>query len=285
MHEPVGGRRLALLGNEFAAVKTIAKDPEAEALLRPRCGNNRVSASGRSLLHHSMAMRSGPSTRTTAWVAPPPRELCGGPSGTVRKRHLDRFRPLEQPQRPQWRFALDPLRPRRRLSRRQTMLRRRRHAQRVPEYGCPAAGARPRARPPIRAAMRSIRAANSSLSCTLASRSRCCCTTISTRLADRRMRSKPKPGSSGSFSASSRSRNSRSITSGLVTGCPVSTAIARTAPSVRKKWASSRRAPLPCRSIASTSIAAKPGQRRRDHGFGGDRFGKAFFDDIIRQRF
>ena len=43
---------------------------------------------------------------------------------------------------------------------------------------------------------------------------------------------------------------------GLVTGCPVSTAIARTTPSVRKKCASSRRAPLPCLSIAATSIAA-----------------------------
>ena len=44
---------------------------------------------------------------------------------------------------------------------------------------------------------------------------------------------------------------------GLVTGCPVSTAIARTAPSVRKKLASSRRAPLPCLSIAATSICGE----------------------------
>ena len=42
-----------------------------------------------------------------------------------------------------------------------------------------------------------------------------------------------------------------------VTGRPVSTAIVRTAPSVRKKLASSRRAPLPCLSIALTSISAR----------------------------
>ena len=44
--------------------------------------------------------------------------------------------------------------------------------------------------------------------------------------------------------------------SGFVTGRPVSTEIVRTAPSVRKKLASSRRAPLPCLSIAVTSMAA-----------------------------
>ena len=139
-------------------------------------------------------------------------------------------------------------------------------------------------RPPIRAAIRSIRAASSSLSCTLASRSRCCCTTISTRLADRRMRSKPKPGSSGSFRASSRSRNSRSMTSALVTGCPVSTAIARTAPSVRKKLGLQPPRALALPVHRRDQHRGQPGQCRRDHGLGGDRFGKPFLDDVIRQR-
>ena len=57
----------------------------------------------------------------------------------------------------------------------------------------------------------------------------------------------------------------------------------RTAPSVRKKLASSRRAPLPCLSIAATSIRARP-QIHRDHAFGRDRLGKAFLDDVIRRR-
>ena len=69
-----------------------------------------------------------------------------------------------------------------------------------------------------------------------------------------------------------------------VTGWPVSTRIVRTAPSVRKKLASSRRAPLPCFSIAATSVVGEPRQRRRDHGVGRDRLGKALLDDVIRQR-
>ena len=38
-------------------------------------------------------------------------------------------------------------------------------------------------------------------------------------------------------------------------GWPASTAIVRTAPSVRKKLASNSRAPLPCRSMAAVSTA------------------------------
>ncbi len=41
-----------------------------------------------------------------------------------------------------------------------------------------------------------------------------------------------------------------------------------------EELASSRRAPLPCLSIAATSMAASADKIRSDHVFGGDRFGK-----------
>ena len=73
-----------------------------------------------------MATRSGPSTRITVWVAR--RQLKPGRRPIRHFRdHLDRFRPREQPQRPQRRLALHPCRPVRLLGRGQMMLRRRRH--------------------------------------------------------------------------------------------------------------------------------------------------------------
>ena len=68
------------------------------------------------------------------------------------------------------------------------------------------------------------------------------------------------------------------------TGCPVSTTIARTAPSVRKKLASSRRAPLPCCVHRHDQHLRQPGQCRRDHAFGRHRLGETLLHDVIRQR-
>ncbi len=139
--------------------------------------------------------------------------------------------------------------------------------------------------PPMRAAMRSISAASSSLSCTLASRSRCCCTTISVRLADSRMRSKPKPGSRGSLSASSRSRNRRSITSALGHRTPgIDRDRAHRAVGAEKTCFQPPRA-LALSVHRRDQHGCERGQVHRDHGVGGDRFGKALFHDVIRQRF
>ena len=51
-----------------------------------------------------------------------------------------------------------------------------------------------------------------------------------------------------------------------------------------RNYASSRRAPLPCLSIAATSICASRDKRRRDHLVGRDRLGKTLLHDVIRQR-
>ena len=200
-----------------------------------------------------------------------------------RERDLDRLGPFEQPQGPQRRLALDAVRPCACRGRGQqccagtasaacsgmcvscgrcTTTRRRRSARR--------GGRSARKARHCRARWHRNRAA-------AAPRFRCG--------ADRRTRSKPKPGSSGSFNASSCSPNRRSTTSRRVIGWPASTAIVRTAPSVRKKLASSSRAPLPCRSIAAISTAASARERQRDGGVGCDRFGKTFFHHIIRRGF
>ena len=145
----------------------------------------------------------------------PPGEMMRRAVGHRCERHLDRLRPVEQPQRPQRRLALDALRPCGLRRGRQMMLRRRRPAPRVRGCGCPAADARPRAC--RRCARRCGRSARRVRHChghwrrdraAAAPRFRCGWRTGGSR-------SKPKPGSSGSSSASSRSRNRRSIMSAL----------------------------------------------------------------------
>jgi len=99
-------------------------------------------------------------------------------------------------------------------------------------------------RPPMRAAMPAIdQCPSSSLSCTLASRyvAAVLCTRFR-RLADRRMDRIRSRDRGGSLNASSRSRNMRSISQPLVTGCPVSTAIALSRAIGATKQASTPRA-------------------------------------------
>ena len=79
---------------------------------------------------------------------------------------------------------------------------------------------------------------------------------FSAKEASSRIRSKPKPGSSGSASASSRWLRSLSITVGSRSGAPVLTAMRATLPSARKKTASRMRRPLPSRSRISLNETA-----------------------------
>ena len=98
------------------------------------------------------------------------------------------------------------------------------------------------------------------------------------------MRSKPKPGSSGSFNASSPLTKQAADHFRLCHG-PSGIDANRAHRAVgAEELASSRRAPLPCLPIAVTSMCGQPRQIHRDHVFGRDRFGKTFFHDIIRQR-
>ena len=103
-------RGLAFLVRRFALIEPVAKDPEAQArlvldaeiiprravavLLPPFHGD----AFGPLHPHHRM--------RDAA-----PGELMRRAVGHGGERHLDRLRPVEQPQRPQRRLALDALRP------------------------------------------------------------------------------------------------------------------------------------------------------------------------------
>ena len=80
-------------------------------------------------------MRSGPFDPHHRMRDAPPGELMRRPVGHGRERHIDRLRPLEQPQRPQRRFALDPLRPCRLRGGRQMMLRRHRHHRALGDMG------------------------------------------------------------------------------------------------------------------------------------------------------
>ena len=116
------GRGLAFLVRQFAFIKPVAKNPEAQArlVLDAEIIPRRASP---FCFHHSMAMRSGPSTRTTACVDAAPGELMRRAVGHGCERHLDGLRPVEQPQRPQRRLALDALRPRGLRGGRQMMLR------------------------------------------------------------------------------------------------------------------------------------------------------------------
>ena len=69
-----------------------------------------------------------------------------------------------------------------------------------------------------------------------------------------------------------------------MTGCPVSTTIARTAPSVRKKLRFQPPRALALAVHRRNQHLRQAGQRRRYHAFGGDRFGKPLLHDVIRQR-
>ncbi len=71
------------------------------------------------------------------------------------------------------------------------------------------------------------------------------CARVSARRTQKRMTSKPYPGSSGSASESAFRRKSRSSASTWREGAPVSKHSARTAPSARKKRASKARPPCP----------------------------------------
>ena len=108
---------------EFALIEPVAKNPEAQALrildaeIIPR---QRLAvllppfhrdAFGALHPHHRMGDA-------------PPGELMRRPVGHGRKRHLDRLRLFEQPQRPQRRLAFDARRPGGLRRGRQMMLRR-----------------------------------------------------------------------------------------------------------------------------------------------------------------
>jgi len=111
--------------------------------------------------------------------------------------------------------------------------------------------------PPIRAAMRSISAASSSLSWTLASRSRCCCTTISVAAGGQPDQIEAEAGIEGIIQrVEPFAKQAVDHLSFRHRASGIDRDRAHRAVRCGKKLASSRRAPLPCLSIAVTSMAA-----------------------------
>src|SRR5581483_8829883 len=153
VHEPVGGDRLARLVFQLAAIKPVAENPEAQA----RLVLDAEVIAGQHLAvllppFHGDALR--PFHPRHHMVGAPPGEAMRRTVGHGRKRHLDRLGPREQTQGPQRRLAVGAA------------------------SACCAGAARSARsgmcvscgictttrREPIRAAMRSISAASSSLS-------------------------------------------------------------------------------------------------------------------------
>ena len=101
--------------------------------------------------------------------------------------------------------------------------------------------------------------------------------------ASSRIRSKPKPASSGSARASSFWRSSRSITRDRAALRRCVMAMRSTLPSARKKAASNSRTPRPSRSRISLKEPRQAEQRGGDGILGDDRFGETLLGHQVGQ--
>src|SRR6202043_2729668 len=110
MHEPVGRSRFTLLGDEFAAVKAIAVNPETQSglILDAEIIAGESFAAGLPPFHGDAFRALHPHHHMGC---APTRKMVRRTVGDRCKRHLDGFELFKQPQWPQWRLALLPCRP------------------------------------------------------------------------------------------------------------------------------------------------------------------------------